>query len=225
MGNVIKFVITYTEQFWLDKNYSGDFVSVVPPINWLGDSTDQNGIPTLVGFLSGHSAVEASKLSQADFKSAILEKLSTLFGSKALEPTNFEVKNWMDEKFIGGGTVCHPGSGAMINYSSIRTPHGPIHFAGTETAIKYMGTMAGAVHAGQRAALEVLDNLRPQSLSAQDYLVLKESQSKFYHQDKSKRAKDYSVYKWTIVLPSVALVVAWTAIRLRNTYGHLVVPM
>ena len=130
----------------------------------------------------------------------------------------------MDEKFIGGGTVCYPASGAMINYASIRTTHGPIHFAGTETAIKYMGTMAGAVQAGQRAALEVLDNLRPQSLTAQDYLILKESQSKFYTGNR-KKAADFSVYRWTIIFPSIAVIVAWTAIKLRNTYGHLVVPM
>ena len=224
MGSTMKFIITYSDSFWSEANFSGDFMSFASPITWLADASYQNGTPTLVGFLAGHQAVEASKLSLEDFKSTVLDKLSTIFGSKALEPTSFEVKNWMEEKFIGGGTVCHPGSGAMINYASIRTPHGPIHFAGTETAIKYMGTMAGAVQAGQRAALEVLDNLRPQSLSAQDYLILKESQSKFYQQGKRK-TQDFSVYKWTLVLPSVAIVIAWTAIKLRNTYGHLVVPM
>ena len=224
MGSTIKFILNYRQSFWSEDDFSGDFLSFTSPVTWLTDATYVNGTPTLVGFLAGHQAVEASKLCLEDLKSAILDKLSTIFGSKALEPTSFEVKNWMDEKFIGGGTVCYPASGAMINYASIRTTHGPIHFAGTETAIKYMGTMAGAVQAGQRAALEVLDNLRPQSLTAQDYLILKESQSKFYTGNR-KKAADFSVYRWTIIFPSIAVIVAWTAIKLRNTYGHLVVPM
>ena len=50
---------------------------------------------------------------------------------------------------------------------------------------RYMGTMAGAVHAGQRAAIEVLNILRPQSLTSQDYYLLKEINQK-YQEEKAK---------------------------------------
>ena len=45
--------------------------------------------------------------------------------------------------------------------------------------------MAGAVHAGQRAAIEVLNILRPQSLTSQDYYLLKEINQK-YQEEKAK---------------------------------------
>ncbi len=38
----------------------------------------------------------------------------------------------------------------------IRTPHGRLYFAGTETATEWTGYMDGAVEAGERAAREVL---------------------------------------------------------------------
>ena len=51
MGTIIKFVITYSERFWLEDGYSGEFVSHGGPITWMIDGTDQNGVPTLVGLL------------------------------------------------------------------------------------------------------------------------------------------------------------------------------
>ena len=46
------------------------------------------------------------------------------------------------------------------NGAHLRSPHGPIHFAGTETADYWMGYMDGGVRAGERAAREVLRDLR-----------------------------------------------------------------
>merc|ERR1712032_1313457 len=39
---------------------------------------------------------------------------------------------------------------------ALREPVGHLHFAGTETATKWIGYMDGAIEAGERAALEVL---------------------------------------------------------------------
>jgi monoamine oxidase len=46
------------------------------------------------------------------------------------------------------------------NGPHLRAPHGAIHFAGTETADYWMGYMDGGVRAGERAAREVLRDLR-----------------------------------------------------------------
>jgi monoamine oxidase len=43
---------------------------------------------------------------------------------------------------------------------ALRAPVGRIHFAGTETATRWMGYMDGALEAGERAAGEVLEALR-----------------------------------------------------------------
>ena len=83
--------------------------------------------------------------------------------------------------------------------------------------------MAGAVHAGQRAAIEVLNILRPQSLTSQDYYLLKEINQK-YQEKKAKPDPGWNFYRWTIVLPAIALITAWSALKLRVSYGHLLVP-
>jgi monoamine oxidase len=41
----------------------------------------------------------------------------------------------------------------------IRRPHGRVHWAGTETSTYWTGYMDGAVRAGKRAAVEVLEKL------------------------------------------------------------------
>ncbi|HRI50352.1 MAG TPA: FAD-dependent oxidoreductase, partial [Pseudomonadota bacterium] len=47
--------------------------------------------------------------------------------------------------------------GTLSRYgAALRTPCGRIHFAGTETAGRWLGYMDGAVESGRRAAREVL---------------------------------------------------------------------
>ena len=41
---------------------------------------------------------------------------------------------------------------------AIRQAHGRVHWAGTETASKWMGYVDGAIRSGERAAQEVLAN-------------------------------------------------------------------
>ena len=114
----------------------------------------------------------------------------------------------------------------MIDLASIRKSHGPVHFAGTEVSAKFTGTMAGAVHAGHRAAIEVLDRLRPQSLTSQDYFFLKQSHSKLYEDKAKSAANRYSspFGIWTFLIPSMVFALAWGALNLRSTHGILFVP-
>ena len=136
MGTSIKFIITYKEKYWLKDGYSGEFVSHSGPITWMADSSEQNGCPTLVGLLGGHLAVTFGKLPEEDLKAAILDQISTIFGSWALEPTGILLKIWQTQPFEQGATVCFPGIGTMQEFQTIRASHGPIHFAGTETSIR-----------------------------------------------------------------------------------------
>ena len=83
--------------------------------------------------------------------------------------------------------------------------------------------MAGAVHAGQRSAIEVLDILRPQSLTSKDYFLLKEINEK-YQEHQHIPVSEWLNYKWTLMLPTLTLLMAWAALKMRNTYSHLIVP-
>ena len=83
--------------------------------------------------------------------------------------------------------------------------------------------MAGAVHAGQRSAIEVLDILRPQSLTSKDYFLLKEINEK-YQEQQHKPVSEWLNYKWTLMLPTLTLFMTWAAFKMRNSYSHLIVP-
>ena len=55
-----------------------------------------------------------------------------------------------------GSPVATVQPGATAAYgSTIREPHGRVHWAGTETSTYWSGYMDGAVRAGERAAAEV----------------------------------------------------------------------
>ena len=155
MGSYIKFVLTYDEAYWLNTGYSGDLVSAGgfqkvstlegEPITVLCDGTTYDGVPALVGFLGGRLAVQWGQKGIDALKSTVLENLSKYFGTWAREPVAFFIKDWSDETFLGGGGVCAPVVGSMHSFYTLRQPCGSVHFAGTETAVDYYGSMSGAI--------------------------------------------------------------------------------
>jgi hypothetical protein len=93
----------------------------------------------------------------------------------------------------------------------------------TEENVKFhytfsgLGTMSGAVESGLRVAIEVMDEIRPQCLSAQDYAVIKDS-AKFGRKRNRNRKPhlaetSFNVLKWTLVLPIVGIAVGCFAYR------------
>ena len=91
----------------------------------------------------------------------IFSSLARYFGSEALDYIDFYEKIWAKEKFSGGCpasavTACD----SMKDYArGTREPFYNVHFAGTETAINWMGYIDGAAESGIRAANEVLYRL------------------------------------------------------------------
>ena len=77
-----------------------------------------------------------------------------------------------------------------------------IHFAGTESASIWCGYMSGAVQAGRRAALEVLYDLKPQLISAQDL-----SEPTTIPKPPKKKSVFKSAVKWTFRIGLVTVVV------------------
>ena len=86
--------------------------------------------------------------------------------------------------------------------------------------------------AGQRAAIEVMDDLRPQCLSSKDYILLKKSSSQA-DDTGAEMMKAYNnggvfeelwfsnVFRWTLVMPFASLCVVYSVFKLRETYSHL----
>ena len=83
-----------------------------------------------------------------------------MFGDQALHPIDYVEHDWTHEVWTRGGPVANyaPGDDAAFG-PAIRRPFGRVHWAGTETSTYWTGYMDGAVRAGQRAAVEVLEQL------------------------------------------------------------------
>jgi monoamine oxidase len=89
----------------------------------------------------------------------VIDELSTLFGPAAARPTDYREQLWADEPWTAGCTSPLPPGVLTSLGSALRQPVGRVHWAGTETALRWTGYMDGAVRAGQRAAVEVADAL------------------------------------------------------------------
>jgi monoamine oxidase len=67
------------------------------------------------------------------------------------------VTNWSAERWTRGcyGAFFPPGAWTAFGHA-LREPIGPLHWAGTETAQRWMLYMDGAVESGERAATDVI---------------------------------------------------------------------
>lgn len=158
MGAVIKCHAVYDEPFWRAQGLSGHATSLVGPARLFYDNSPPGGRPgVLLAFLEGRAARAAAELPAADRRALVLDRLARLFGERARRPEQFHEHVWAAEPWSGGGYAAVMPPGAWSDHGpALRAPLGPVHWAGTETATRWMGYMDGAVRSGERAAAEVL---------------------------------------------------------------------
>ncbi|XP_035464949.2 amine oxidase [flavin-containing] isoform X2 [Scophthalmus maximus] len=102
-------------------------------------------------------------------RNAVVSSLVKYLGPEAASFIHFEERDWAAEAYSGGCPVNVMAPGLLTYYHpSLRKPCGRIYWAGTETATQWCGYMSGAVQAGERAALEVLAELRPTGLEPEE---------------------------------------------------------
>jgi len=158
-GTVIKTMAIYDRPFWREMGLSGQATSERGPARVVFDNSPPDGTPgVLLGFLEGRLAREWGRRSASDRQDAIVAGHARLFGADAAEPDRFLERVWADEEWSRGCYGCLMPPGAWTEFGrALRTPIGPIHWAGTETATVWNGYMDGAVQSGERVAQEVLD--------------------------------------------------------------------
>ncbi|MSX01752.1 MAG: FAD-dependent oxidoreductase [Actinobacteria bacterium] len=161
-GNLTKAEAIYETPFWRLDGLSGQAVSDLDIASVTFDNSPPSGGPgVLFAFIGGTLGDNWTKLSAADRRTAVLENFARYFGPAALEPTRYFEHSWSDEKWSGGCPVAHTKRGVLSKYGKyLRTAHGRVHFAGTETSDYWVGYMDGAVRSGERAASEVKKALR-----------------------------------------------------------------
>jgi monoamine oxidase len=160
MGSVIKWYLAYETPFWREQGWNG----LSTNFSTLGieciDVTPAAGKPgLLVGFFDGENGLRWSNHSADERKKFVTEQMTRVFGPAASQPIDYEDQNWPAEEWSRGCFVAWMGPGVMTSVgSSIREPHGRIHWAGTETSPKWMGYVDGAIRSGERAVEEILSN-------------------------------------------------------------------
>ena len=161
-GKLIKAEAVYDQPFWRAAGLSGQSAMDVGPANTTFDNSPPDGsIGILFGFVGGDSARAFEAMAPADRRAAVLANLVTVVGEQARNPVDYFEQDWTHERWTRGCPVGHLKPGVLHRHGAhLRTPHGPVHFAGTETADYWMGYMDGGVRAGERAAREVRRALR-----------------------------------------------------------------
>eukprot|EP01114_Cavostelium_apophysatum_P016544 TRINITY_DN4729_c0_g1_i1.p1 TRINITY_DN4729_c0_g1~~TRINITY_DN4729_c0_g1_i1.p1 ORF type:complete len:488 (-),score=83.76 TRINITY_DN4729_c0_g1_i1:6-1469(-) len=172
MGSVIKTLTMYKTAWWRTHGYSGQVVSVTykaehPILSSFDDTDNDLKLPCLVGFIVGSNAREWSLKTEEERKQAVIKQYAEQFKiPEALEPIHYIDKVWVGEEFSAGCYVGLMAPGVMTTCGkALREPIGRIHFSGTETALKWVGYMEGALDSGENVAHRLGDLLDSPSAS------------------------------------------------------------
>jgi monoamine oxidase len=162
MGSVIKYLAVYDRAFWREAGFSGEaFSDTGITVTTFDDSSPDGSQPALVSFSDGDVARVWSGRTPEERKQAVIAEFVRFFGPAAANPTAFVEKNWLEEPWSRGCYVGIMGPGTMTAWgSALREPCGRIHWAGTETATKWMGYIDGAIESGERVAQEIVSGVK-----------------------------------------------------------------
>ena len=157
-GTVVKCAALYETPFWRQEGLSGQAVSDVGPVTIAFDASPPEGSPgVLAAYAGGRHGLELSRMDPADRRAAVLDCLRRLFGPKASVPFRYLDLDWSAQEWTRGCYGGNAAPGALTRFGpALREPVGPIHWAGSETAHRWVGYMEGAIEAGERAAEEIL---------------------------------------------------------------------
>lgn len=161
-GSVIKIQVGYPTPFWREAGLNGFALSLDDDFNVVLDNSPYDGsCGVLVGFLEGAHARRAAEMTADERRELVLGSLVKYFGPKAATPFDIVEQDWMSEEFTRGCYGGRLGAGAWTQYGkAVVAPVARIHWAGAETSHIWNGYMDGAVRSGQRAAAEVLAEIR-----------------------------------------------------------------
>jgi len=151
---ITKLSVIYATPFWRKMGLNGSMQSDRAPLQLVFDNSPEKGsIGVLSCFLS---VAEAPEFADRDVRETrVLEELARYFGKRAFQAVGYVEKDWATDPFSTGCiTPLTPG---ILSESgpALREPTGPIHWAGTETAMAWCGFMDGAVRSGERVAEEI----------------------------------------------------------------------
>ncbi|KAF7185171.1 Amine oxidase [flavin-containing] [Pseudocercospora fuligena] len=166
-GYYSKAMMVFKSPFWIPKGFCGLAQSFTGPAAVIRDScSPADKTAVLTCFMAGPPAQEWAQLPDAERKEKLLTQLGELFDSRDIVKQEFVemvMYEWVNDEWSGYGCPCAsltPGLLNAVGSNALRTAQGNLHFAGTETAGEWKGYMEGAVRSGERAAQEVVKDLK-----------------------------------------------------------------
>ncbi len=162
LGRVMKCIACYPRAFWRERGLSGEAYQIGGRLRAVVDLCDDGGRePALLAFAVGGAAAELAALPADARRAAVLDELTAIFGDQAAATGELLIHDWGPDPW-SRGCVGNFGPGVLGRAGdALRAPCGRVHFAGSETAIRWPRTMEGAVEAGERAAAEVAAEIFP----------------------------------------------------------------
>jgi monoamine oxidase len=157
-GTELKMVAVYDEPFWRADGINGATVATDDVIEvTLDTSQPAHGHGVIAGYCAGPHARRLATASADERRQVFLTMLTTRLGPKAARPLEVHEKNWAEDEWTRGCSMGHFGTGVLTQYGHcLRQAVGRIHWAGTETATNFYGSMEGAVRSGERVSEEIL---------------------------------------------------------------------
>lgn len=161
LGFITKVNLIYDEPWWRTANLAGMIQSWIGPVSVTRDvSVDEKGLYALTCFVAGDAGRAWVKLPEEERKTQVTSQIHRIFSpyvSHVPGPIDVVYHVWFEDQWSQGCPcpAMPPGVLSSLGHA-LRTPHGKVHFAGTETAYEWKGYMDGAIRAGERAATEVV---------------------------------------------------------------------
>ncbi|MER7952111.1 flavin monoamine oxidase family protein [Streptomyces sp. NPDC096079] len=158
MGVLSKAFVAYAKPFWRADGCSGEAVTDTGTVFITFDvSPAPTGPGVLMAFCDPRVFDGFSPETRRD---RVVRQLADLYGPQALTPIDYVDHCWGAEPFAPGGPNPAVAPYATTSYGkALSEPHGRVHWAGSETAGEWAGSMNGAVLTGQRTAERVVSLL------------------------------------------------------------------
>jgi monoamine oxidase len=161
-GCAVKVHLSYPAPIWREHGLSGWSVSSDGPLlSTVDDSPPDGSAGVLTGFVTGAAAGTFSRLSSTEQRDVVLAHVGRLF-PQLPPPAHCTVTDWLAARYSRGCYAALFGPGDWLRLGpALTTPHGRVHWAGTETSVEFFGLMEGAIRSGRRVAAELIHGARP----------------------------------------------------------------
>jgi monoamine oxidase len=181
-GCAVKVHLGYPAPIWREQGLSGWSVSSHGPLlSTVDDSPADESAGVLTGFVTGSEASTFSALSDREQQDAVLTHVGRLF-PQLPPPERYSVTDWLTAKYSRGCYAALFGPGDWLRLGpTLTTPHGRVHWAGTETSVEFFGLMEGAIRSGRRVATELIHRAESDDVAADSLVFSRAGSARVNH--------------------------------------------